>query len=256
VIPLAEGISAAWTWARIDRSGQQDAAGVPHDHPGDRAGVGHAHGVERRQRLVRRRRLRGDARGDAWLLLLGQADPEVEPGRLGNLRAEERAERVAGDAPQDLADEMPEDQRVVAVARARRSKAGLVVEHHPDGDPVLAALGELRPVPRHRRMQVDDAAGREDVRAQCGGTLGAGPDQHERVLVPRRLRIGVGDATPQVDDRLAVNRHADRGAHLAALGEVALELLPHGREPRRCRPLCRHPEPSCPRGETSYRFVS
>ena len=48
-----------------------------------------------------------------------QADPEVEPQRLGDLGAEDGAERVAGDAPQDLADEVPEHECMVAVSRAR-----------------------------------------------------------------------------------------------------------------------------------------
>ena len=61
----------------------------------------------------------GDDRRDARLDRLRQADPEVEPQRLGDLVLEEGAERLAGGAAHHLADGPAEGEAVIAVARAR-----------------------------------------------------------------------------------------------------------------------------------------
>ena len=60
----------------------------------------------------------GDDRRDARLDRLRQADPEVEPERLGDLVLEEGAERHAGGAAHHLADGPAESEAVIAVARA------------------------------------------------------------------------------------------------------------------------------------------
>ena len=62
----------------------------------------------RRHHLARRGRLR----------IRGEPDVEVGAERRGDLVAEERAERRAGDAPHDLADQVAVRQRVVAVGGA------------------------------------------------------------------------------------------------------------------------------------------
>ena len=215
--------------------------------------IGHRDPVEGRDDVARLRERRGNRRRDAPFVRLGKSDPQVEIERFGNLLAKERAERATGDAAHDLADEMAVRERVVAVARAgrpqrrllgepvhdelpvavpvlgnrlrERGEPGLMCEQHAHGDRVLAVLRELRPVRRDRRVEVELAARDEHVRAQRGGALGARPDHADRVAFPRPPGRGVGAPAPEVDDRLAVERHADGGADLAALGEVAFERV-------------------------------
>src|SRR5205085_9039328 len=86
-------------------------------------------------------------------------------------------------------------------------------------------LGELRPVARDRDVEVELPPRGQDVNAQGDGPLGAGPDQAEGVALPRPAGGAVGDAAPQVRHRLALGDDAHRGADLAALAEVARELL-------------------------------
>jgi ABC-type glutathione transport system ATPase component len=106
-----------------------------------------------------------------------------------------------------------------------------VAQQVGDGDPVLAAGGELRPVPRHRRGQVDLTAVGEQQRGQRRHGLGAGVDVDDRVLPPRPGPGRVGEPAPQVDHRPAVDVHAHRGAHLGAAGQTRFEHRAHRREP-------------------------
>src|SRR5205823_1909171 len=89
----------------------------------------------------------------------------------------------------------------------------------------LALLTELGPQLGDRRIDIELAAAGQHMRAKRGRALGAGEHDAERVLGPGRIRLGIGDAAPQVDDRLAAHRQADRGADLALLGEVPGEGL-------------------------------
>src|SRR5262249_13083947 len=111
-------------------------------------------------------------------------------------------------------------------------QAGLVVEQPADGNLAFAGLGEFGPVPRHRGVEVEPAAGNEDVSAEGRRTLGTGPNEADRVLLPRPARGAGGSAAPEIDDRLAVGYDADGGSDLAARVEVLLELGAHCGEPR------------------------
>ena len=133
-----------------------------------------------------------DHRRDPRLVLLGQADPELEPVRLGDLLLEERPQTATVDAPHDLADEVAVGERVVAVAtpgshsgsctssaritgsHASASAASacvdgrqpcLVAEQPAHRDVLLPGLPELGPVLHDRRVDVEQAALGQQVRA-------------------------------------------------------------------------------------------
>ena len=169
-------------------------------------------------------------RGNSALLLRGQADPEVEAKWLGDLVAEVRADRAAGDAADDLAHQPAEGGGVVAVTGAgdpvgvlvlqrldhrlprqrllRREhavdpgEAGLVREQMADGDVLLAVLAELGPVAHHRRVDVEPTLLGEPVGADRRRSLGRREDQDDRVVVPWPPGRLVGDPAPQVHHRL------------------------------------------------------
>ena len=105
-----------------------------------------------------------------------------------------------------------------------------MVQHHPDGGPFFAVRCKFRPVVTHGGVEVELAGVGEHVGTERGGTLGAGEHGDQRVGVPRGGRFvrrfvdSQGDrATPQVDDRFAVDGDADRRADFAVLDEVAFE---------------------------------
>jgi hypothetical protein len=203
--------------------------------------------------------------GHPWLQRLGQSQPEVQAQRAGHLVEEERAERLATDPPDDLTHQETERERVVTVLGTRlperllagervghvgpvvertrwkrlaqRRHASLMVEKVTDQRAVLAVLAELRPVRRDRSVEVEVATRGQDVRTQCRGALGTGPHVHQGVVGPRLLAGGIGRATPQIDDRLAVDGDVYGRADLTPLGEVPFELRAHTAELRRTRSL-------------------
>ena len=202
----------------------------------------------------------GDNAGDPGLVRLRQPDLEVEPEPAGHFVPEKGAQRGARYPAYHFADQEPERQAVVTVLqtgspegrlrgertghqfpvveRARRKfvshggQASLVAEQHPGTDRLLAVARELRPVPAHRGIEVKVAAVGKDVRAQGRRPLGARPDDDRGVLVPGAAGFHLGGAAPQIDDGFPVHDDRHGGAGLAALGEVALELLAYLGEAR------------------------
>ena len=192
-----------------------------------------------------------DHLGAAVMLRGRQADVHVDAERLGDLDAQELAEGAAGDAPGDLAEDEPEGHHVIALRGAGRpprfgggdvaahavpvqgllrgqpgagpDHPGAMSHHHCDGDVFLAGLAELRPVRRHRRIQVDLGAVGQQMHAGAGEGLGAGEDAGQRVLGPRPLPGRIGPTAPQVDGQIALDPHRDRGADFAAFDEVPLK---------------------------------
>src|SRR3546814_5388582 len=78
----------------------------------------------------------GGEAGDAVVLLGGQADPELEVERAGDLLGEEGAEALAADAAHYLADQPPVGGGVVAVGGARLPHGGLGLEGADDRVPL------------------------------------------------------------------------------------------------------------------------
>ena len=187
--------------------------------------------------------------------VVGQADVELEPERLCDLVLEVRAEAPPGgvDAPDQLPLVPADREHVVAVPVARcpggrlggerggetaavadrrrietggdRRQARLMRKQLPNRDVLLAVLGELRPVAGDRCLVVDQAARpcqRHDRRRDA---LGGREHHHERVVNPWQAMSSVGEATPQVDHLASLVVDAARRADLAALSEVARELV-------------------------------
>jgi hypothetical protein len=199
-----------------------------------------------------------DHRRDARLVLLGEPDPELESVGLRDLVVEERAEAAAVDAPHDLTDEVPVGHRVVAVRDAGLPQRQLHLERADDrvprqclgarelgvdgGQPrlvgeqplhrdvLLAGLPELGPVLHHRRVDVEQAALGEQVRADRSGALGAGEDDLQRVVVVRRAGV-VARPAPDVDDLPAVDVERVARALFAVLDEVVGEGVAHALVP-------------------------
>ena len=96
----------------------------------------------------------------------------------------------------------------------------------------LAVLREIGPVLGDPSVVVDPAARVGDGDRHRRQTLGRRVDDDQRVLVPRLVAVGCAAATPEVDHLLATPVRGDGGADLAALDEVAVELLTHFLEAR------------------------
>lgn len=186
-------------------------------------------------------------------------DIGAEP--LRHLTAQERAERDPGDPAHHLAHQIAEAHGVVPLRRARlpprrrsgkgsahllpvvevvrrhrlarRDQPRAVAEQPAHRDVRLALLCELRPVAGDRRVQVELAPVDQKMRAQRGHPLGRRVHVHQRIALPRaRARVVwfLRVAAPQVDDEITVDRRGDGRPQLAALGEIALELLAYALE--------------------------
>ena len=194
-----------------------------------------------------------DQSADPVLFGLGQADPEVEVERRGDLVGEELPEALARDPTNDLPDEPPVGEGVVAVGRSRvpvgllggqrlndrvpgehllraqmgvdGGQTGLVAEQPAHGDVALALGPEVGPVLDDRRVEVELAALGKEVGAHCGGALRRGEHELKGVLVPGSVRLVVGDTAPEVDDLLAAHVQADGGTDITVGVEVGGERL-------------------------------
>ena len=191
--------------------------------------------------------------GGAGVELLGHADEEVGVERPGDFFPRECSHRPPVHAADDLADQVAEGDRVIAVAAARRPPRRALRQRRGHGRPVeqrlggqrpadggqpramaqepahrdvlLAGLGELGPVAGHRRVQVELAALGQHVGAERDHALGGRGHADDRVRGPRAGAGRVGMAAPAVHHPHPVEVHADGGARVAALGEVPEELL-------------------------------
>ena len=129
-------------------------------------------------------------------------------------------------------------------------QAGLVAQEPPDRDGALAGRLELRPVLSNRCVDVEVAALGEEVGAGCGGALGGGEHELQRVFGVRGAGLAIRQPAPEVDDLATAHVHGRRGADLAVLLEVGAERLGHPLEPGLDRaPDLRHAVP--PRGRSA-----
>ena len=209
-------------------------------------------------------RRRRDHVGDAGVVLGAGADVEVGAERAGHLVGEERAERSARHALDDLAQQVALADGVIAGLRTGLPPRGLrgvqrdelvvveqvllgerliparqpggVAQHVARGHRLLAGGGELGPVRGDRLVQVELTSVGEDQAAQRGHRLGGRPHVDDGVRLPRPLAVVVGRrAAPQVDDQLAVDGQRHRRPDVALGLEVRLERVPHRLETRRDR---------------------
>src|ERR1035437_2566048 len=101
-------------------------------------------------------------------------------------------------------------------------------EHVAHRDRLLAVDRKLGPKARDRRVRVESSTLDQEVGTDRGDTLGGREHEHDGFLPPRRVRARVRDPAPKVDHRLAIAVHTHRRADLAALVEVARELVEDG----------------------------
>ena len=229
-----------------ERRAVEDRRVAP-DAPEQRVGGELLGAAGRRQSPVRREFQRGDAR----LVLLGQADPELDAERPRHLLGEEPADAPPVDPADQFAAEPAIGQRVVAERRARigvRRLGGEDCRHAPVVDQVGGSdrhvdpgepcgvrddvpdedlrLAELGPVAAHGIVEAELATVDQHEDAERHQALGAGIDELERILAPRPAARPVGDAAPEIDHRLAVAEGREGRPELAALGEVPFKGFP------------------------------
>ncbi len=252
---------------------------VDHARPGDIGRV--AIGVEAHQRQARqRRRIRAEPSpelfvfgrglprhqlGAAFVELGADADEEVDARGLGDGLAQVGAERLAGDAAHDLADQESLRVDVVAVAfsglppwrlrrerlrhhvpaapRAGRQRARnrrqrrLMREQVAQRDPRLARLRELRPVSGDGRVELEPPHLGESEHADGGDRLADGVEVDDRVALPRARARAVGVSAPQVDHAAPVDVDRERGADLGAGGEDLAQRVADSLESARAAPV-------------------
>src|SRR5262249_37688289 len=103
----------------------------------------------------------------------------------------------------------------------------LMREELADGDAVLALLREFRPVGAHALFIVQPPARMSDRKRHGGQPFCSRIDYHHRVPLPGFAGLLVSNATPDVDDFLAVVVGAASRAELMPPSEVVGEYVPH-----------------------------
>ena len=199
-----------------------------------------------------------DQLGDPGVLAGGQADVEVGAEGLGDLLPEDGPEGAAGDAADHLAHQVALGQGMIAGGRSRlpegrlggeqggdlvpvvevglgqgllpAGEAGGMGHELSDGDGGFAVLGELRPVLRHRGVEVEISAVGQQEGGEGGHGLGRGVDVDQGVRLPGPGLAGVGEPAPEVDHHLPLESGGEAGADVEAGLEVAGEGAAHGLE--------------------------
>ena len=185
---------------------------------------------------------------------------KVGTERRGDLVRKETPDTAAIDAPHHFTEQIALRNAVITGLAARlpprrlggeqRGKPGLIVEilapqwlipgwqasgmgkQMTHQHLALAALHELRPVARDRRIDIHQATARQHQQCEATHGLGGGEDVDEGVALPRRAALHILKATPQVDHQFVVHDHRHRCTDIAMRGEVARESLFDGRKAR------------------------
>src|SRR5208337_2007274 len=124
---------------------------------------------------------------------------------------------------------VPVEERVVVEEFAHGGKTRAMTQQIPHRQLVLARLGELGPVLRHGRVDVEQALVGEAMRADRGDALGGRVDVDERVARPRLgLRL-ISMSRPDIHDASTVEHNCRGGADLVSLlkilGERVLDTI-------------------------------
>ena len=162
----------------------------------------------------------------------------------------------------DLAHQPPVGHGVIAAVRARlpqRNRIGQRLDDRIPGDRLLerhrtvdvdkthpvrqqpghGSIGltvrfELRPVLRHRSVEVQESTIGQDVGADGGRALRGGEHQLQVIGTVRGGSAGLRDAAVQVDHEFTIAVQRDGRADVTAVVEIAGERIAHSFEPR-CR---------------------
>src|ERR671919_2682931 len=179
-----------------------------------------------------------------------ESDPDLESKRLGDLLGEKAADCVPVRAADELSAEPAVGQGVVAQLGPRILARTLCLEQLDragarecflQGERLVDAgkpgrvrndisnpdlvLGEPGPVARDGCFELKESAFDQEKETDGDEPLCPREDNLERVVVPTLPGGLVCDPAPEVDDQLTVAHYREGRADLAALGEVALELL-------------------------------
>ena len=199
-------------------------------------------------------------RGDARVLAVGGAEPDVGLERLEDLALEPHAEGLAGEAPEEGLSVHAPGGRAVALGSARcphrllahqraldgavvvevedveglvdRRQPGPVVEQRADRDVFLAVPSEGRPVVGDGLVEIELAPVFEHQEGNGAQALGGAEDHPEGVVFPGAFAVAVGDAGPEVDHQLALAVRGKGGTHLVPVFEVGAKRVEHGLETR------------------------
>jgi hypothetical protein len=196
--------------------------------------------------------------GDAGVLFRREADVIVGGEGLCDVLAKESSDGAAVDSADQLADEMTEGEGRIAVLRPGRPprlglgergadgvpvveallrqrlpdrrEARFVTEEPTDRDLGLPGLGELGPVARDGGIEIEATLLDEAVGADRRQALGRRVGVDEGVALPFAGAGGVGEAAPEIDDELALERERDRRADLLLRFEALREDVADGLE--------------------------
>ncbi|MNG04934.1 hypothetical protein D3C84_881020 [compost metagenome] len=102
-----------------------------------------------------------------------------------------------------------------------------MAEQLAQGHGRFAGGGELGPVARHRRIQLQFAFGHQLQGGHGGKSLGAGEQVRQGVAVPGFGTILVGTARPEIDHGLAADLDAQRAATFLGVVEQRRERFTH-----------------------------
>ena len=190
----------------------------------------------------------------------GEADPEIQPERLRELRAPIAPQRNASvQAADDLVGEKPERARTVARASDRflernlfldraddlrmvkdreigpvqGTQARAVGKNLPDGDAGFSSAAEPWPEFRYPRIQPEPSGIERVKRAGGGHALGGRPDQHQRVLPPGNLPCGIAEPAAEREDFPPILPDREGGTGFAALRKIGFESRSDAGDARR-----------------------
>ena len=179
----------------------------------------------------------------------------VDPERLDNFFLYEGPERSAfriGTA-HDLGNHPAKGQTLVPIARARLEHwwqtgdrinhpviiseslgrdsfghlphAGAVMQYMANCQLVLSVGRKFRPITRHRRVIVHQPARGLDMQSGRSDRLDDGESGEQRVRLHLSSRRGVGDAGPDINDKVAVRVGSDLNADFAAFPDGTLHRI-------------------------------
>jgi hypothetical protein len=89
----------------------------------------------------------------------------------------------------------------------------------------FTGLRKFWPVARHRRVKIKQTTFDQHVCTDRNHALRRRRDTHNRVAVPWPASGGVGVATPEVHDGVAIRIDTDSRAHFPTLCEICRECL-------------------------------
>jgi hypothetical protein len=202
----------------------------------------------------------------------------VEVERARNLVAQISARSFSGDASNHLANQMSESNRMVAMPGARlppwfmrrercthhrpvevrvhrqllshRGQSRAMTQQIIYRNFVLARLRELRPVLRHRRVEIQHPLIDQPMRTNGRKPLGRRVHVDERIARPRLgLRL-VGMTTPKIDDGLSIKSSSNSRPNLDPVIKAIRKNFPDARESRIATTLNPHGHGLFPRMST------